>query len=66
LACWFWRRRFLKIFSEFLLFAIISPWEKGLPFICTILNPLHLRIIFANFGSNWPCGSGEEVKNVEV
>jgi hypothetical protein len=28
------------------------------------LNPLHLRIICANFGYNWPGGSGEEVENV--
>jgi hypothetical protein len=40
LACWFWRRRFLKIFSVFLLFAIISPWRKAIPFILTIYNPL--------------------------
>jgi hypothetical protein len=25
LACWFWRRRFLKIISKFYFFAIISP-----------------------------------------
>jgi hypothetical protein len=35
LACWFWRRRFLKIFSVFLLFCYYLPLEKG--------NPLHLN-----------------------
>jgi hypothetical protein len=33
LACWFWRRRFLKIFVYFYSFAIISPWRKAIPFI---------------------------------
>jgi hypothetical protein len=28
LACWFWRRRFLKIFSEFLLFRYYLPLGK--------------------------------------
>ena len=32
LACWFWRRRFLKIFSVFLLFCDYLPLEKGYPF----------------------------------
>ena len=35
LACWFWRRRFLKIFSAFLLFCYYLPLEKG--------NPLHFN-----------------------
>jgi hypothetical protein len=49
---WCWRIRFFKILSIFLLFffAIICPWGRGLSFICTILNPLCLRIICANFG----------------
>jgi hypothetical protein len=34
LACWFWRR-FLKIFSVFLLFCYYLPMEKG--------NPLHFN-----------------------
>jgi hypothetical protein len=29
LACWFWRRRFLKIFSVFLLFCNYLPLENG-------------------------------------
>jgi hypothetical protein len=35
LACWFWRRIFLKIFSVFLLFCYYLPLEKG--------NPLHIN-----------------------
>jgi hypothetical protein len=36
LACWFWRRRFLKKkFSVFLLFCYYLPLERG--------NPLHLN-----------------------
>jgi hypothetical protein len=42
LANWFWRR-FLKIFSAFLLFYCIFPWAGALPFVCTILNPLPKR-----------------------
>jgi hypothetical protein len=29
LACWFWRRRFLKNFSNFLLFRYYLPLGKG-------------------------------------
>jgi hypothetical protein len=32
LVCWFWRRRFLKIFIVFLLFRFYLPLEKGYPF----------------------------------
>jgi hypothetical protein len=31
LTCWFWRRRFLKIFNVFLLFSYYLPLEKGYP-----------------------------------
>jgi hypothetical protein len=31
LARWFWRRRFLKIFSVLLLFRYYLPLEKGYP-----------------------------------
>jgi hypothetical protein len=65
LACRFWRR-FFKIFSVyFYSFTIISPWKRGLPFIRTILSSRHIRIIYANFGYNWPSGSGEKVENVK-
>jgi hypothetical protein len=60
LACWFWRRRFLKISVNFYSFAIIFPWGKGTVFICTILNSLYLKMICANFGWNWPSGSEED------
>jgi hypothetical protein len=30
LACWFWRRRLLRIFSVFLLFRDFLPLEKGI------------------------------------
>ena len=36
LACWFWRRRFLKKFSAFLLFCYYLPLEMDNPFIWTI------------------------------
>ena len=41
-------------------FIIISPWKRAGPFIWTNLNPLHLRMLCAKFGWNWPNGSGEE------
>jgi hypothetical protein len=31
-VCWFWRRRFSKIFIAFLLFRYYLPLEKGYPF----------------------------------
>jgi hypothetical protein len=31
LACWFWRRRFLKNFSAFSLFSYYLPLERGYP-----------------------------------
>jgi hypothetical protein len=41
LACWFWRRRFLKIFSVFLLFCYYLPLERD--------NPLHLNKLESPF-----------------
>jgi hypothetical protein len=52
-----------EISVYFYSFAIIFPWKRESSFIWTILNPLYLRMIYANFGYN---GSGEEVKNVKV
>ena len=43
LAQWFWRRRFLNFVNIFLLFRNYLLLEKGGPFICTNLNPLHPR-----------------------
>jgi hypothetical protein len=47
LACWFWRRRFLKNFSAFSIFTIISPLRGAISFIRTNMNPLHPRMICA-------------------
>jgi hypothetical protein len=59
--------KILKTISAyFYSLAIISPWGRGLSFICTILNPLCLRMICANFGQKWPSGPGEGVENVKV
>jgi hypothetical protein len=66
LACWFWRRRFLKFSLHFYSFAIISPWRRATTFIWTNLKPLSPRMICAKSRWNWPSGSGEEVKNVKV
>jgi hypothetical protein len=40
LACWFSRRRFLKISVYFYSFAIISPWRKAIPFHLNNLESL--------------------------
>ena len=61
LAQWFLRRRFFLISSMyFRYFVIISPLKNAWPFIWTNLNLLHPRMLYANFGWNWPSGSGEE------
>ena len=54
-----------KMSVYFYSFVIISPTKRESLFIWTILNPLHLRMIWANFSYNWLCGSGEEVENVK-
>ena len=46
-------------------FVSISPWKRVEPFIWTNLYPLHQRMICAEFGWNWPSGSGEEDENVK-
>jgi hypothetical protein len=43
------KKIFKKFSGNFYSFAIISPWGRGLSFICTILNPLCLRMLCANF-----------------
>jgi hypothetical protein len=66
LASWLWRRRFLKIFSAFLLFHYYLPLEKG--------NPLHLNKLESPAPKDDLCQvwlklarwSGEEVENVKV
>ena len=55
------KERFLNFSSMYFhYFIIISPWKRAGPFIWTNLNPLHPRMLWAKFGWNWPCGSGEE------
>ena len=44
---------------------IISPWKMAWPFICINLILFHPRMLCANFGLNWPSGSGEEEVNVK-
>jgi hypothetical protein len=44
----------------FCIFVIVSPLNRTCPFIWTILNSLHLRMICTKFHWNWPVGSGEE------
>jgi hypothetical protein len=51
---------FYQIFWYFL------PLGKGVPLHLNNSNPLTLRMICANFGYNWPSGSGEEVENVKI
>ena len=60
LAQWFWRRRFLKIVNVFSLFRNYFPLEKRRAIHLKNLNSLHLRMIYAKFGWNWPSGSREE------
>jgi hypothetical protein len=60
LACWFWRRRFLKIFSVVLLFCYYLPWRGAIPFIWINLNPLYPMIFCTKFDWIWPAGSGKE------
>ena len=71
-AQWFWKRRFLNFiniilifcyyFNEFLLFHYSLPLEKVVELYSTNLNPLHPKMFCANFGRNWPSGSGEAVE----
>jgi hypothetical protein len=59
LACWFWRRRFLKNkFSKFLLFCYHLPLGKGVV--------LHLYNAESPLPKDNLCSSGEEVENVKV
>ena len=56
---------FLILSMYFSYFVIISPSKKVGPFIWTILNPLHPRMLCAKFGWYWPSGFGEEDENVK-
>ena len=59
------KKIFLILSIYFRYFVIISPCKRAGPFIWTNLNPLHLRMLCAKFGWNWPSGSGEEDENVK-
>ena len=59
-----WRIRkifFLISTIYFRYFVVISLCKKALPFIWTKLNPLHLKMICAKVGWNWPSGAGKEI-----
>jgi hypothetical protein len=43
LACWFWKRRFLKIFSVFSLFCYYLSLERGYPLPLNKLESLSLN-----------------------
>ena len=41
-------------------FVIISAWKRAGPIIWTHLNIFHPRMLYAEFGWNWPRGSWED------
>jgi hypothetical protein len=45
-------------------FTIISPWTW--PFIWTIYNSLHQKMICMKFDWNWLAGSGEDFYKISV
>ena len=47
------------------IFAISPLWKGQDPSFEQIWTPLHLRILCAKFGWNWPNGSGEEEEKVK-
>jgi hypothetical protein len=53
LASWFWRTRFLKLLSVFLLFCYYLPLGKGVPIHLNNLESLPLRIICTKSGQIW-------------
>jgi hypothetical protein len=50
LACWFWRKRFLKIFNVFSLYSYYLPLEKGYPLP---LNKLEFPLSKDNLCQVW-------------
>ena len=52
---------FKILLMYFRYFIIISAGKGAGPFIWTKLNLLHPKMLFANFGWNWPSGSGENI-----
>ena len=61
----FWRRRFLKVVSLFLLIPNYLPLEKGMTLRASFEHPLNPRILCAKFGWNWENGSWED-ENVKL
>ena len=59
LTQWFWRRLF-KCVNVFFAISQLSPLGKRRTLHLNKLNFLHLKMICAKFGWNWPSGSGEE------
>ena len=51
---------FLILFKYFRYFVIIPPLKRAETIIWTNLHPFYQSILFANFGRNWPSGSGAE------
>ena len=48
-------KKILKMLSMCLCyFVIICSWKRARPLIWINLNPLHLRMLCAKFGWNWP------------
>ena len=58
--CGSWEEDFQMNLTYFCIFVIISPLKRTWPFIWTILNFHHLRMICTKFEWNGPAGSGEE------
>ena len=54
-------KKIFKFVNVFSLFFNYLPLEKGGDLhLKKLLNPLYPRMHCANFGWNWPCGSGED------
>jgi hypothetical protein len=66
LDCWFWRRRFLKIFSVFLLFRYYLPLEKCYPLPLNKLESPSPKDDFCQVWLKLAKWFGEEVENVKV
>ena len=59
-------RKIFKFRQCILTILLLSPLGKGWgPTFEQNLNPLYPRMLCAKFNRNWPCGFGEEDKNVK-
>jgi hypothetical protein len=59
-------KKILKILSVFLLFRYYLPLEYGVALDMNNSESPLRKDDCANFGYNWPSGSGEEFENVKV